>query len=329
MKNKVKKIIILGATGFIGRNIVEKLSKNKKYDIHAIYHNSPKYNLPNVKWHRCDLRKYSQIQKIFNNTDIVIQAAATTSGSADIIKRPYIHTTDNAVMNSYILREVYNKKIKHFIFFSCTVMYHSSDKSLKETDFNPNKKIHPKYFGVANTKLYIEKMCKFYSTICPTKFTVIRHSNIYGPYDKFDYERSHFFGATISKIMQSTKTITVWGQGSEKRDLLHVNDLVKFVEMAIKNQKDNFKIYNCGYGKAFSVSEIVKKIIKISGKKLIINYDKTKPNINTSLFLNNKLASKDLKWKPQINIDEGIKKTLNWWQKNINRKNLKLKKNNF
>ena len=73
-------------------------------------------------------------------------------------------------------------------------------------------------------------MCEFYSQISDTKFTVIRHSNIYGPYDKFDLERSHFIGATISKVMNSSSKISVWGKGKEKRDLLHVNDLTNLIQ---------------------------------------------------------------------------------------------------
>ena len=71
---------------------------------------------------------------------------ATTSGSADIVNRPYIHVTDNAVMNSLLLRECMNKNVKHFIFFSCTVMYPSSEKAQKEEDWKEDGEINKKYF---------------------------------------------------------------------------------------------------------------------------------------------------------------------------------------
>ena len=83
----------------------------------------------------------------------MIQAAATTSGSKDILNSPFLHVTDNAVMNSYLLKACYLNKIKHFIFTSCTVMYPNSTKHLKETEFSYDK-IFPSYYGVANTKLY-------------------------------------------------------------------------------------------------------------------------------------------------------------------------------
>ena len=92
--------------------------------------------------------------------DIVIQAAATTSGSKDIVSKPFIHVTDNAVINSYMFRSSFTHKTKHFIFPSCTVMYPSSKKATKEKDYNGN--IIDKYKGAGETKVYLEKIAKFY-----------------------------------------------------------------------------------------------------------------------------------------------------------------------
>ena len=66
----------------------------------------------------------------------------------------------------------------------------------------------------------------------------MRHSNIYGPYDKYDLEKSHAFGATMTKVMTAEDDqITVWGTGEEERDLLHVDDLIQFIQLAIYKQK--------------------------------------------------------------------------------------------
>ena len=71
-------------------------------------------------------------------------------------------------------------------------------KPVKEDDFEYDA-IPPQYFGVAWMKLYVEKQCEFYSRLGRTKYTVVRHSNIYGPYDKYDLEKSHVFGATLTR----------------------------------------------------------------------------------------------------------------------------------
>lgn len=315
MKNK-KKLLILGGSGFIGRNLVNFFSKQSSYEVISTYFKSKKPKVKNVKWIKCDLRNEKAVKKITKNIKIIIQAAATTSGSKDIVNKPYIHVTDNAVMNSLILRSCFENKIQHLIFFSCTVMYNSSLKPLKENDFDPNKGIHPRYFGVANTKVYIEKMCEFYSRISETKFTCVRHSNIYGPHDKYDLDKSHFFGATIAKVAKANDYLKIWGDGSEKRDLLYIDDLVHFVSKAIINQKRNFRIYNCGLGKCYSVMDVTKKIIKKFNKnKIKIKTDKTKPSIKTFLSLNNNLAKKEINWIPKIDLDKGITKTIKWYNK--------------
>ena len=311
------KILICGATGFIGRNMAMKFSQRNDVELHLTRHKRPEFKVNGAVWHEVDLRDPKSVDKLVDGMDIVIQAAATTSGAKDIVARPYIHVTDNAVMNSYLLRSVFEHKVKHFIFFSCTVMYSSSNNGLKESDFDANTPLHPRYIGVGNTKIYIEKMCEFYSGICDTKFTVIRHSNIYGPYDKFDLERSHVFGATITKVLKAESVVSVWGTGEEERDLLHVDDLADFVSSAIKMQSDGYRLYNCGSGQAVSIIDLVQKIVKISGRELKIVHDLTQPTIKTSLFLDCGLAEKELDWRPKVALEDGISATINWWRSNV------------
>jgi nucleoside-diphosphate-sugar epimerase len=318
-------VLVCGATGFVGRNIAERFAKSGKYEVHAVRFNRPEFPLPNTTWHQCDLRDPASVEKLVKGKDIIIQAAATTSGSKDIVTKPFIHVTDNAVMNSLLFRSAFEARAKHVVFFSCTVMYQSSEKPLKESDFDANQPLHPRYFGVGNTKLYIEKMCEFFAGISETKFTAIRHSNIYGPHDKYDLERSHFFGATVTKVMQAEGKMTVWGTGEEERDLLHADDLTDFVQAALEKQKEKYRLYNCGLGRAHSVLNVVNMIIAASGKHLGIEHDLSAPTIKTSLCLDCSLAEKELGWKPKISLEDGIKSTIAWWRENVDPATLKLK----
>ncbi len=313
LTKKQNKIMILGATGFIGKNIALYYSKNLK--IKATYNKKIPFENKNIEWIKCDLRSERQINNLFDNIDIVINAAAVTSGVKDIINKPHIHVNDNALMNINILKQLFkNKNIKHYIFFSCTVMYQSSLKKQDENKFN--YRITDKYFGVGWTKVYIEKLCKFYSSFLNTKFTVIRHSNIFGPYDKFDLEKSHVMGATISKVMKAKKEITIWGKGNEIRDFLYISDLIKFLELLIKNQKNKYKIYNCGSETGVKIFDLAKLIVKISGKEIKIKKNVTAPTIDFNLVLDCGKAKKEIGWKAQVNLSDGIKKTLVWYKKN-------------
>lgn len=313
-----KKVLICGATGFIGRNIAESLAQKDEFEIYGTYLKSNPLNNSKIKMIKADLTKKEDVDKAVKGMDLIIQAAATTSGAKDIVTRPYIHVTDNAIMNSLIFRSAYEHKVGQVMFFSCSLMYQSSSTPVKENDFDANKPFNPSYFGSGWTKLYIEKMCEFYSRLGPTKYTVIRHSNIYGPYDKFDLEKSHVFGATITKVMTNKDgKIIVWGSGEEERDLLYVSDLVNFVDSAINKQKTDFEIFNVGYGSSVSVADLVKKIISHSGKDIIIEYDLSKPTIKTKICLDTTKAKNSLGWAPKVSLDEGIEKTIKWHKNNF------------
>ena len=310
---KKSKIIILGATGFIGKNIA--LHFSKKFKIKATYNKKVPFKNNNIEWIKCNLKSTKQINNLFNNIDIVINAAAVTSGVKDIIDRPHIHVNDNALININILKQIFkNSNIKHYIFFSCTVMYQSSNKKQDEKKFN--YQIIDKYFGVGWTKVYIEKLCKFYSNFLNTKFTIVRHSNIYGPHDKFDLEKSHVLGATVTKVMNAEKEIIIWGRGNEIRDFLYISDLIKFVELAIRKQKNKYEIYNCGSEIGIKILDLAKLIIKIAGKSIKIKKNITAPTIKFNLVLDCKKAKKEIGWKSKVSLTKGIKKTLTWWKKN-------------
>lgn len=315
----LSKILICGATGFLGRNMLESFVGDKNYDIRAVWHNrkpSPQTYDKSVEWVHADLTNKADVKKVIDGVDIVLQYASVTSGIKDVVNKPHIHVADNAVMNSLLLREAFEQEIKHFIFPSCTAMYQSSFDPVKESDFDESIELYPKYFAGGNTKVYIEKMCDFYSRIGKTKFTVLRQSNIYGPYDKFDLEKGHVFAATIVKTVQAKESIIVWGTGEEERDLLYVGDLVKCVHSVIEKQKNQFELVNVGYGKSISVSDLVKKIINISGKKLYIKYDADQPTIKTKLALDIQKSKKVFDWIPKISLDDGVADTIEWYKRN-------------
>ena len=313
-------ILVFGATGFIGRNIAEyfKSADNKIF----VTGNKRKIEDPSFGSLNANLTTEIGVAAVFEKAklyfggdiDVVIQTAATTSGAKDTFNKPWYHVTDNAVMNSLILREELNHKVKHHIFFSCTVMYSAQNGKVDEnTVINEIQDI---YFGVGWTKVYLEKMCKFYSTLTKTKFTVIRHSNIYGPYDKYGLENSHFFGANLTKVLTSKAgdNIVVWGDGQDTRDLLSVEDLCSFMEIVIKQQTTNYELFILGSEHNYTTNEVVSKMIEIIGTNNRILNDLTKPSMKINFTLDCSKAHK-LGWYPKTNLEDGIKQTISWYKK--------------
>lgn len=313
----MKNLLICGGEGFIGRNCLEFYEKNGQYNITSTYFSKQKYKpIDGVKYVKVDLRDENQVKEIVKGQDIIIQAAATTTGSKDVVNNPYLHVTDNAVMNSWLFRESMLNNVGHLIFMSCTVMYQSKPTPQKESDWSSSDEIYENYFGVGNTKVYLENMCKFYSKLGNTKFTAIRHSNVYGPYDKYDLDKCHVVPAFVNKIINSEHTLDVWGDGRASRDIVYIDDLVDMIDKVIENQKTKYELYNCGSGESFSIRELAETIMDVNNKKLSIVYDSSKPNIPTVVVLDCTKANNELGWFVKTTINEGIMKTSKWYKEN-------------
>ena len=315
--SKRKKILILGATGFIGRNTAEYFSSNPDFEVYGSYFKSPPLEDDSIYMVKADLTQKTHVDRIIKGMDIIIQAAAVTSGVKDIADKPHAFISDNAVMNSLILRSAFDHSVDHLILLSCSVMYQSGKKLLKESDFDANQEMYPSYFGGGWNKVYFEKICEFYSRLGSVKYTALRHSNIYGPYDKYDLQRAHVFGATVTKVMTNTSDkLVVWGDGEEVRDLMYISDLIKAIEMVIEKQQDSYALYNIGSGEAITIKDLVKNIIDVSGRKFQLEFDLSKPTNKISICLDISKVENELGWKPKISLDEGIRKTINWYKKN-------------
>lgn len=313
-----KTMLICGADGFIGKNALDFFKD--KYKILAVVfkQTSRRGEVDGVNYISGDLRNESFVKELFKDRhfDVVLQCAATTTGSKDVIERPYVHVTDNVVMNAWIFREAMLAKAGHVLFPSCTVMYQPKEYPQSEDDWSSEDEIYGNYFGVGNMKVFNEKMCDFYSRIGTTKFTAFRHSNVYGPYDKFDLDKCHVVPAFINKVINAKDTLEIWGTGKASRDVIYIDDLILFIDLCIKNQKSKYELYNCGSGKAYSILELAETIMKINNKSLEIKMDASKPDIPTTVILNFNKAKEQLGWEPRIDIKEGLIKTCQWYQKN-------------
>lgn len=312
----MKKVLVCGGSGFIGINVV-KFFTNKNYKIFATYNTKKPKKLYGAIWIKANLISQKDVKKVIKNCDVLIQCAGVSSGAKNMVTKPFMLTGSNVVMNSLLLKEAVQNKVKHFIFLSCSVMYHHSNKKLKETDYDPRKKLHKVYEGMALTKVYIENMCKFYAERSNTKFSVLRHTNIYGPHDKFENTNAHFMSSAISRSNYASKKMVVWGSGKEKRDFLYIEDLCSAINSIINKQNTKFDLVNVSYGKAFSVGNIVKRIKTIMGKKYSIFFDKKKPNIKINILIDNSKMIRKYKWKPKFLIENGIKKTVSWYLNNF------------
>ena len=146
----------------------------------------------------------------------------------------------------------------------------------------------------------------------------IMPTNLYGPNDNFSEVDSHVIPGLIRRLVNAhdgnEKIFQVWGTGNPLREFLHVDDLTNAIGFFIENEIFE-GLFNVGSGEEISISDLVNKIKEIVGFEGAVSFDDTKPDGNPRKLLDSKKI-KDLGWKPQIDLDSGLKETYDWFISN-------------
>jgi len=174
----------------------------------------------------------------------------------------------------------------------------------------------PVYKAVGGMKRYGEMLCDFFSNQIhePMQCLIVRPSNAFGPNDKFDFEKCHVTPANIRKVADGLNPIPVGGDGTEVRDLLHVEEMADgFIFVAENN--DTYDIFNVWYVEGFTVNETLATIKELDSNTNPIEYVNNKaPMIPIRLLSSKKIN--DLGWKPKRNLKEALKETIEWYKAN-------------
>jgi nucleoside-diphosphate-sugar epimerase len=313
MINTNSKILILGATGFVGRNLAERLYKEGYTNLrnHGFTRKLEGFG-ESVQG---DLRDDKFVEEIMKGVDVVYHCAASTSNAVDTIYAPLLHVTPNVIINALTMEKAYKEGVKKFIFLSSSTIYpESGERAVRETD-NIYESIYKTYFPVGWMKRYAEVLCKMYSEILinPMQTVIVRPANLYGPHDKYDLDKCHVTPASIIKVATRLDPIPVWGDGTEIRDLLYIEDFCEALQL-IMEKEEVHEIYNVGSNKGYSVNEVIGYLKEIEGLESPIDYVNNKaPMIPTRLIDSYKIFY-TLGWEAKTSIKEGLEKTLNWYK---------------
>jgi GDP-L-fucose synthase len=168
-------------------------------------------------------------------------------------------------------------------------------------------------------KRYAEVQCELYAKYLPTKMkcTVIRPANLFGPHDKYDFNKCHVTPATIRKVADKMNPIPVWGDGSELRDLLYIEDFVEALQVVIEKETEMFNVYNIGSNQVYSVLDVLDRMKKIANYDAPIEFISGKPSmIPTRKIDSNKIKEK-LGWEAKTSLEEGLSNAYKWYLENI------------
>jgi len=201
---KDTRVLVAGGTGFVGVNLIIRLLSLGARVRATIHKKDPVITEDGIEYIRCDLTRMEDCREAVKDMDYVFLCAASTSGAAVIASTPLVHVTPNIVMNSQMLEAAYFAKVKKFVWLSSNAAYPpSGDRPVKEEELFDGDP-YETYFGVAWMKRYTEILCRMYSEKLkePMATVVLRPSNIYGPYDDFDFETSHVMAALIRRVVE-------------------------------------------------------------------------------------------------------------------------------
>ena len=312
----VSSIVITGGAGFIGSHTVNKLIKNNLFDriivLDNLYSGSASNinNLDRVDFYKVDISSYEDIYKIIQHEskigDIygIIHLAAIISVD-EVYKNP-LHAFETNVLGTLNLLEVSKEfNIPKFIYASSVAVYGEPIK-IPISEDHPLK---PKnLYGL--TKLQSEELIRFYGDEYGLETVILRYFNVYGP-----KMRGGAYAGVIYKfinaLLSDNKPI-IYGDGLQTRDFIYIDDVVSANSMALKNGISG--IFNIGSGIEISIISLLRKISDILGIKDLkpIRKPPRRGDVRRSKADISK-AYKVFRWKPNISLEEGLKRTVKWF----------------
>ena len=303
------RVLLLGGNGFVGGSIKKFLIK-KKINFYA----------PSSK--NLNLKKINQIEHFLLKKKIshIINSAGKVGGILSNIKNQKKFFEDNMEINYNLLKVASKHKVANIINIGSSCMYPKIYKNKMKENYLMSGYLEDTNFGYGLAKLVSSFYLKILKENNNLNYITIIPCNLYGPKDNFDPKTSHLIAAIIQKIFSAIKnkenSIQVWGDGSSKREFLYVDDLAEFVVNLTKSNLKFTDFLNIGYGTDFTVKEYYKKIINLVNPKIKIIFNKKYPTGMKRKLIDSSLAKKLYKWSPKTSLDEGLIKTIKYYENN-------------
>ena len=298
------KVLLVGSSGFLGNHV--KTILNNEYDT---------FEITGKK--QIDITKYDKLDKYLSKLkpDIVINCAAFVGGISYGYKYPARMLYENSTMAINLYRASQKNKVKKLINPISNCAYPRNLTTYKEENFfdgPPDDSVYN--YGIAK-RLYVQLGKSFYQENNFSSVNVVV-SNMYGPNDHFDIERSHALGAIIKKVhdakINNNKEVELWGTGKPIREWLYVDDGAKALIKSI-NLESGHHFFNVGVEKGISIlelAEIIKDKIGWDGKFVL---DTSKPDGVLEKKVDGTRGEEKLNWKPETSLIDGIQTTVNWY----------------
>ncbi len=329
LKNNIK-ILVTGGAGMIGSNLVKKLV-NDGFEVFVadnlwrgkreyLYSEEKDMVIPDKNFYQVDLSNYDNCLWVTNNMDIVIHLADIVAGINYVFSNENSVYRSNILINTNTLHACISNKVKKFIYAGTACSYPKSKQLIIDPPPFSEDDVYPaepeSAYGWSKLMGEYEAELAYKSGLIDIE--ILRLHNVYGSPSELDPSKSQVIPALCRKaIEQKNKELIVWGSGKQKRAFVHVDDIVDGFLKAIKKTSKFNGVIQLGPDCSTSISEIAKKIVLLTGKKIDIKFDNSKPEGDLDRMANNSRAKKLLNWTPVVTLDDGLKKTFNWCEKKL------------
>ena len=304
------KVFVAGHNGLVGSAIIRNLEKKNYNNIYWISRDN------------CDLRNKARVDAYFEQAkpEYVFLAAAKVGGILANRDYPAEFIYDNLMIQTNIIDAAYRNGVKKLVFLGSSCIYPKMAKQPITEDELLAGHLETSNDAYAIAKIAGMRMCRAYRQQYGFNAISLMPTNLYGPNDNFDHNSSHVLPALMSKFHGSLDkskhwVVKLWGDGSPKREFLHVDDLAEACYTCMQEYEGEEHI-NVGTGEDVTIKELAETIVDVVGYKNDYEWDTSKPNGTPRKVLNvDKIKS--LGWEPKISLREGIESTYEWFKQNV------------
>lgn len=318
--------LVTGGTSFIGSHLVDKLVElgarvTVVDDLSSGTLENLSESVGHIKFikHNLEYSSKSDLTNIFKDQEYVFHLAAVHGGRGYINSHP-ADVCSNLAIDHHVIQACTDTNVENMVFAGSACVYPNelqkeigSDYKLKETDSDPRNLEGYLSADIEYgwTKLMAEIQLLSFIKQYNLKAATLRFVTAYGPREN----ETHAIMALIYKASEKMDPYQIWGDGKQERDFTYVEDIVRGCLLAAKKIKDGTPI-NLGTGHRYSIIEVVEMICKIMNwKPSKFEFDTSKPTGSLSRALDNSRAKELLGWEPKFTLEQGLRKTINWYAK--------------
>jgi len=319
---KDKIVLVTGGAGFVGSHAVELLV-GRGADVIVVdnLENGDMRNLAavqgEIRFIQGDLRRIEDCLSASREVKIVLHLAAKVGGIEFNRRHPGTMFRDNVLINTNMLEAARQKKVERFLLVSSACVYPRICTIPTPEDEGFVGIPEPTNYGYGWAKRMAEVQAQAYAEEFGMKIGIVRPYNTYGPRDHFDPEKSHVIPALIKRIFNGENPITVWGNGEQSRAFFYVEDFARGLLEAIERYPVADPV-NLGTGEEIKIKDLVTLLLELSNRHPEVVFDTSKPVGQPRRNSDTSKAKIKIGFESRISLREGLKKTIEWYARQVN-----------